>query len=123
IEAGRAADGLRKANAQTPEVSADASLWTRVKAKLTTPKTVSDWNSKRESLYFEVREQLAALTSQPEMPLRFVVLVDDLDRCLPEKAIQVLESVKLFLNASGFSFVLAVDDEVVERGIAHRYQP
>jgi len=78
----------------------------------------------RESLYFDVRTRLATLTETKDSTpaLRIVVLVDDLDRCLPEKAIQILESVKLFLNVAGFSFVLAVDDEVVERGIAHRYR-
>ena len=78
--------------------------------------------SQRESLYFDVRTALSALTEGNTPKLRLVVLIDDLDRCLPEKAIQVLESVKLFLNVPGFSFVLAVDDEVVERGIAHRYR-
>lgn len=79
-----------------------------------------------ESLYFESDQALQTITGvTPESPaaqLAFVVLIDDLDRCLPEKAVQVLESVKLFLNVAGFSFVLAVDDEVVERGIAHRYK-
>lgn len=84
--------------------------------------------AERESLYFDVRTALEGVTASGESSensapsLRFVVLVDDLDRCLPEKAIQMLESIKLFLNAPGFSFVLAVDDEVVERGIAYRYR-
>lgn len=78
--------------------------------------------TERESLYFDARGTLSSLTESDVMSLRFVVLVDDLDRCLPEKAVQMLESVKLFLNARGFSFVLAVDDEVGERGIAHRYR-
>lgn len=78
--------------------------------------------AQRESLYFDVRSALARLTREGRPRLRLVILIDDLDRCLPEKAIQVLESVKLFLNVPGFSFVLAVDDEVVERGIAHRYK-
>jgi hypothetical protein len=77
----------------------------------------------RESLYYDAQTQLLALTEPTQgVKLRIVVLIDDLDRCLPEKAIQVPESVKLFLNVAGFSFVLAVDDEVVERGIAHRYK-
>lgn len=78
--------------------------------------------AKRESLYFETYQALRQLTEGDATRLRLVVLIDDLDRCLPEKAIQVLESIKLFLNVPGFSFVLAVDDEVVERGIAHRYR-
>lgn len=76
-----------------------------------------------ESLYFDTRQTLKEITDERDgVTFRFVLLIDDLDRCLPEKAIQMLESVKLFLNAPGFAFVLAVDDEVVERGIQHRYR-
>lgn len=75
-----------------------------------------------ESLYFNAYQTLVDIAKVGEVELRFVLLIDDLDRCLPEKAIQMLESVKLFLNAPGFAFVLAVDDEVVERGIQHRYR-
>lgn len=123
IEAARKADELRK-HAPSRPVQPAKGWFARIRSSFDTPRTdLSNWASKRESLYFDVRQQLAGLTRQSDTPLRFVVLIDDLDRCLPEKAIQVLESVKLFLNASGFSFVLAVDDEVVERGIAHRYKP
>lgn len=88
------------------------------------PSKAQERLERRESLYFDVRSELEKLTQEGAQPeLRLVVLIDDLDRCLPEKAVQVLESVKLFLNVQGFSFVLAVDDEVVERGIAHRYRP
>lgn len=48
---------------------------------------------------------------------RLVVFVDDLDRCLPPKAIQVLETIKLFLDVPGCLFVLALDPEVIARGI------
>ena len=123
IEAARKADELRKQAAPKP-AQPRKGWFDRLRHSLHSPQAeLSSWASRRESLYFEVRQQLAGLTRQSDTPLRFVVLIDDLDRCLPEKAIQVLESVKLFLNASGFSFVLAVDDEVVERGIAHRYKP
>lgn len=52
---------------------------------------------------------------------RLVVFVDDLDRCLPEKAIQILEAIKLFLEVEGTVFVLGMDKEIVERGIEARY--
>jgi formylglycine-generating enzyme required for sulfatase activity len=54
--------------------------------------------------------------------LNFVVFIDDLDRCLPEKAVQTLEMIKTIFNVDSFAFVLALDDEVIERGIGHRYQ-
>lgn len=49
--------------------------------------------------------------------LNLLFLIDDLDRCLPEKAVEMLESIKQFLEVPGCAFVLAVDDEIIERGI------
>ena len=52
---------------------------------------------------------------------RLIVFVDDLDRCLPEKALEVLEAIKLFLEAPGTVFVLGMDREVIRRGLNARY--
>jgi len=52
---------------------------------------------------------------------RIVVFVDDLDRCLPQNALQVLESMKLFFDLDGFIFVVGLDREVVEQAIEARY--
>lgn len=52
----------------------------------------------------------------------FVLFVDDLDRCLPEKAIEVLEAIKLFLDVERCIFVLGVDPAVVEHAILVRYR-
>lgn len=53
---------------------------------------------------------------------RLVVFVDDLDRCLPEKAVEVMEAIKLFLDATGCLFVLGVDQKVIAQGIKVRYR-
>ena len=53
---------------------------------------------------------------------RLVVVIDDLDRCLPEQAIGVLEALKVFLDIRGCVFVLGVDREIIERGIRVRYK-
>jgi hypothetical protein len=52
---------------------------------------------------------------------RLVVFVDDLDRCLPEKAVEVLEAIKLFLDVPGTVFILGMDREVIRRGIESHY--
>ncbi|MCG7203067.1 KAP family P-loop NTPase fold protein [Streptomyces arenae] len=44
---------------------------------------------------------------------RLVVFVDDLDRCTPDSAMTVLESLKLFLGESQCVFVLALDLDVL----------
>jgi formylglycine-generating enzyme required for sulfatase activity len=54
--------------------------------------------------------------------INFIIFIDDLDRCLPEKAVETLELIKTIFNAESFAFVLALDEEVVERGIGHRYK-
>ncbi len=78
-----------------------------------------------DSIYFDLHEQMEQITGRSDSAaakLNLLFLIDDLDRCLPEKAVQVMESVKLFLDARGCAFVLALDEEVVERGIVHRYR-
>lgn len=52
---------------------------------------------------------------------KVVIFIDDLDRCLPEQAISVLESIKVFLDIQGCVFVLGMDREIVESGIRLRY--
>jgi KAP family P-loop domain len=39
---------------------------------------------------------------------RIVIFIDDLDRCDPQKALQVFESTKVFLDMKGFIFVLGL---------------
>jgi len=53
---------------------------------------------------------------------RIVVFVDDLDRCLPANALQVLESMKLFFDFAGFVFVVGLDQTVIERAIESKYE-
>lgn len=52
---------------------------------------------------------------------RIVIMIDDLDRCLPHKIVEVLESIKVMLDVSGFIFVLALDELVVERAVENYY--
>lgn len=54
---------------------------------------------------------------------RLVVFVDDLDRCLPESALQVLESMKLFFDLDGFVFVVGLDDEAIKYIVASKFRP
>jgi len=50
-----------------------------------------------------------------------VVFIDDLDRCLPEKVVQVLEAVKLFLDKDGCAFVLGADTEIIQEAVIKHY--
>jgi hypothetical protein len=53
---------------------------------------------------------------------RLIVFVDDLDRCLPEKTIEVLEAIKLFLDVPGCIFLLGIDHEAVQEAVQTRYE-
>ncbi|HAC62850.1 MAG TPA: hypothetical protein DCF68_04765 [Cyanothece sp. UBA12306] len=51
-----------------------------------------------------------------------VVFIDDLDRCLPENAIEVMEALKLYLDRSNCIFVIGTESSIIEEGIRHRYK-
>lgn len=51
-----------------------------------------------------------------------VVLVDDLDRCLPETVVESLEAMRLFLAVPKMSFVIAADEERVADAIRTRFR-
>lgn len=66
------------------------------------------------------REDFAALLGQEGIgPL--VVLIDDLDRCLPATIIEILEAIKLFLFVPGTAFVVAADERVVGSAARTRF--
>lgn len=52
---------------------------------------------------------------------RIVIFIDDLDRLVPEKAVELLEVLKLFLDCEHCVFVLAIDYNVVVRGTKNKY--
>ncbi|QOR45410.1 KAP family P-loop NTPase fold protein [Trueperella pecoris] len=52
---------------------------------------------------------------------RLYIFIDDLDRLEPERAVEVMEALKVFMNVEGCVFVLAIDFEVVLRGVRKKY--
>jgi KAP family P-loop domain len=67
------------------------------------------------------RNEFAKLMAELDEIDRVVVLVDDLDRCLPETVVSALEAIKLFLSVEKMAFVLAADRRLVELAIAERF--
>ncbi|MCZ7358287.1 MAG: pentapeptide repeat-containing protein [Candidatus Methanoperedens sp.] len=53
---------------------------------------------------------------------RAVVFIDDLDRCVPDKAIEVMEAIKLFLDVEGCIFILGIDRNVIREGVRIKYK-
>ncbi|MEG3166346.1 P-loop NTPase fold protein [Sphingomonas sp. PB2P19] len=68
------------------------------------------------------REQFARMVgSLPASASQVVIFIDDLDRCEPDKALQLLDVIKVFLDVPRCIFVVGVDIAVVQRALQRRY--
>ena len=67
------------------------------------------------------REEFGKLLKESHVET-LVVLIDDLDRCSPERLIENLEAIKLFLNVENTAFVIGADPRIVRHAIAVRYR-
>lgn len=72
----------------------------------------------------EFRDEFAQLIGSDDLKhiSAVVVLVDDLDRCLPETVVESLEAMRLFLAVPKMSFVIAADEERVADAIRTRFK-
>jgi predicted KAP-like P-loop ATPase len=52
---------------------------------------------------------------------QLVVLIDDLDRCLPDPAVETLEAVRLFLFTSRTAFIVAADEGMIEYAVRKHF--
>ena len=51
-----------------------------------------------------------------------VIVIDNLDRCLPANAIQTLEAIRLFLFLNRTAFIIAADEEMIRHSVAEHYK-
>jgi predicted KAP-like P-loop ATPase len=63
----------------------------------------------------DLRKELEDILSQ--LNAKMVVLVDDLDRCLPDTAISTLEAMRSFLFVRNTAFIIAADEEMIRNGV------
>ncbi len=52
---------------------------------------------------------------------QLVVLIDDLDRCLPDTAIETLEAIRLFVFTAQTAFVAAADEAMIEYAVRKHF--
>jgi len=52
---------------------------------------------------------------------QLIVLIDDLDRCLPDVAIETLEAVRLFVFTERTAFVVAADEAMIEYSVRKHF--
>jgi predicted KAP-like P-loop ATPase len=50
-----------------------------------------------------------------------IIIIDDLDRCSPERIIDTLEAIKLFLAVKKTTFIIAIDEDVVSYAVQRKY--
>lgn len=79
-------------------------------------------NSKKSIKSFrEAISQLANSITDPEKPKPLVFIIDELDRCRPNFAIEILEKAKHFFNVQNIIFVLGADKKQLGSSIKAIY--
>ncbi|MBO5322570.1 MAG: hypothetical protein J6A88_00500 [Oscillospiraceae bacterium] len=66
--------------------------------------------------FAEFQKSFDALLKETKIK-KLIVLIDDLDRCLPEVTIETLEAVRLFLFSNSTAFVIAADEAMIEYAV------
>lgn len=81
-------------------------------------KITEDTSSNKEFAEFE--ENFAELLEDANID-KLVVLIDDLDRCLPDVAINTLEAVRLFMFTEKTAFVIAADESMIRYAVKKHF--
>jgi len=66
------------------------------------------------------RKEYGEILESFEKPL--VVVIDNLDRCLPSNAIHTLEAIRLFLFLTNTAFIIAADEEMIRSSVANYFK-
>ncbi len=66
------------------------------------------------------REEFAKLLDEAKID-QLVVLIDDLDRCLPATAIDTLEAIRLFLFVPRTAFIIGADEGMIEYAVRQHF--
>lgn len=69
---------------------------------------IEEYSSKKQSL-FCLKEELQKYISEQTDGKPLVFIIDELDRCRPDYAVEVLEKIKHFFSVPGIVFVLSID--------------
>jgi hypothetical protein len=68
----------------------------------------------------DFRKDFADLLADTKLKT-LVVIIDDLDRCLPDTIIETLEAIKLFLFVPRTAFILGADERLVKYAVRRRF--
>lgn len=76
----------------------------------------------RRNFQIAIEERLSTMESACPTERRLIIFLDDLDRLPPDRAIEVLEVLKIFLDCPHCVFLLAIDYDVVVNGVNIKYK-
>ena len=81
------------------------------------------WGAKQESSPPKEIQQLrdSFESALKKLNVVLVVLIDDLDRCLPDTTISTLEAIRLFLFLENTAFVIAADDNMIKHAVKKHF--
>ena len=79
------------------------------KEQQTPPKQIDEFRKE----YGEILQKLGK---------KLIIVIDNLDRCLPANAIQTLEAIRLFLFLNRTAFIIAADEEMIRHSVAEHYK-
>lgn len=68
----------------------------------------------------EFRKDFGELLKETKLKT-LVVIIDDLDRCMPDTIIETLEAIKLFLFVPSTAFILGADERLVKYAVRKRF--
>lgn len=66
------------------------------------------------------RKEYGEILREIRKPL--IVIIDNLDRCLPANAIHTLEAIRLFLFLPNTAFIIAADEEIIREAVAEYFK-
>ena len=83
-------------------------------------KSADDTQTQTENIR-KFRTEFEKMLKDVDSVKNLVVIIDDLDRCTPERIIDTLEAIKLFLSVKKTTFIVAVDQKIIEYAVNIKY--
>ncbi|MDN6619158.1 MAG: ATPase, partial [Corynebacterium variabile] len=101
-------EGMESLGKQASDTASAASALVKPKDAVSPPKEI-------QALRDSFEEAIEALG------ITLVVLIDDLDRCMPDTTISTLEAIRLFLFLDHTAFVIAADDNMIKHAVKKHF--
>ena len=84
-------------------------------------KSEKDFTLEMSSIYFDIIKNLEKLTHIDKLDIKYFIFIDDLDRCLPDKGLKLLEHIKTLFDIKGFVFIIGLDTRSIKAWIKRKY--